>query len=168
MIDVLIGLQWGDEGKGKIVDLYAPRYDYVARFQGGPNAGHTLVIDNKKFVLHSIPSGIIHPNTQNIIGTGTVLDPVTLLKEISFLEQESIQVKDRLIISDKAHLILPGHKLLDRLYERQKGDQKIGSTLRGIGLPIKTTMPETVYALVISSIHPLLKNIRFFPSNNLN
>ena len=133
MIDVLIGLQWGDEGKGKIVDLYAPRYDYVARFQGGPNAGHTLVIDNKKFVLHSIPSGIIHPNTQNIIGTGTVLDPVTLLKEISFLEQESIQVKDRLIISDKAHLILPGHKLLDRLYERQKGDQKIGSTLKGIG-----------------------------------
>lgn len=133
MIDVLIGLQWGDEGKGKIVDIYAPEYDIVARFQGGPNAGHTLVIEGKKYVLHTIPSGIIHSNTLNIVGTGTVIDPVTLMKEVDMLAGENIMVEDRLILSDKAHLILPTHKLLDKYYEISKGASKIGSTLRGIG-----------------------------------
>lgn len=133
MVDVLIGLQWGDEGKGKIVDILAPQYDIVARFQGGPNAGHTLVIDGKKYVLHTIPSGIIHPNTLNVVGTGTVIDPVTLMEEVDLLKTENIEVADRLILSDKAHLILPTHKLLDKYFELSKGDLKIGSTLRGIG-----------------------------------
>ena len=133
MIDVLIGLQWGDEGKGKIVDIYAPEYDIIARFQGGPNAGHTLVIDGKKYVLHTIPSGIIHSSTLNVVGTGTVIDPVTLMKEVDMLRDENIIVGDRLILSDKAHLILPTHKLLDKYYELSKGASKIGSTLRGIG-----------------------------------
>lgn len=133
MIDVLIGLQWGDEGKGKIVDIYAPQYDIIARFQGGPNAGHTLVIEGKKYVLHTIPSGIIHPNTLNVVGTGTVIDPVTLMQEVDMLKAESIEIGDRLILSDKAHLILPTHKLLDKYYEISKGNAKIGSTLRGIG-----------------------------------
>ncbi|MFY0674734.1 MAG: adenylosuccinate synthase [Bacteroidia bacterium] len=133
MVDVLIGLQWGDEGKGKIVDILAPQYDVIARFQGGPNAGHTLVIDGKKFVLHTIPSGAIHENTINVVGTGTVIDPVTLMHEVDFLKAENIDVTPRLILSDKAHLILPTHKLLDKYYELSKGDLKIGSTLRGIG-----------------------------------
>jgi len=133
MVDVLIGLQWGDEGKGKIVDIIAPDYDYVARFQGGPNAGHTLVIEGKKLVLHTIPSGIIHENTINVVGTGTVIDPVTLFGEVDFLAKEGISVNDRLVISDKAHLIMPSHKMLDKYFELSKGDLKIGSTLRGIG-----------------------------------
>lgn len=133
MVDVLIGLQWGDEGKGKIVDIIAPNYDYVARFQGGPNAGHTLVIEGKKLVLHTIPSGIIHENTLNVVGTGTVIDPVTLFGEVDFLAKEGVSVDDRLIISDKAHLIMPSHKMLDKYFELSKGDLKIGSTLRGIG-----------------------------------
>lgn len=132
-LDILVGLQWGDEGKGKIVDLLASEYNIVARFQGGPNAGHTLVIGDQKFVLHTIPSGIIHPNTLNIIGAGTVIDPNVLLAEISQLEKASIDVKPRLTISDKAHIIMPTHKLLDKYYELAKGDSKIGSTLRGIG-----------------------------------
>jgi adenylosuccinate synthase len=133
MVDVLIGLQWGDEGKGKIVDILAPEYDVIARFQGGPNAGHTLVIDGKKFVLHTIPSGAIHKNTINVVGTGTVIDPVTLMHEVDFLNAEGIDVTPRLVLSDKAHLILPTHKLLDKYYELSKGELKIGSTLRGIG-----------------------------------
>lgn len=133
MVDVLIGLQWGDEGKGKIVDILAPEYDVIARFQGGPNAGHTLVIDGKKFVLHTIPSGAIHENTINVVGTGTVIDPVTLMNEVDFLKAENIDVSPRLILSDKAHIILPTHKLLDKYYELSKGALKIGSTLRGIG-----------------------------------
>jgi adenylosuccinate synthase len=133
MVDVLIGLQWGDEGKGKIVDILAPEYDIIARFQGGPNAGHTLVIDGKKFVLHTIPSGAIHNNTINVVGTGTVIDPVTLMHEVDFLNAEGIDITPRLILSDKAHLILPTHKLLDKYYELSKGELKIGSTLRGIG-----------------------------------
>ena len=133
MVDVLIGLQWGDEGKGKIVDIIAPDYDYIARFQGGPNAGHTLVIEGKKIVLHTIPSGIVHPNTLNVVGTGTVIDPVTLFGEVDFLAGENIEVSERLIISDKAHLIMPTHRLLDKYYELSKGESKIGSTLRGIG-----------------------------------
>lgn len=132
-LDILVGLQWGDEGKGKIVDLLANKYDIVARFQGGPNAGHTLVIGDQKFVLHTIPSGIIHPNTRNIIGAGTVIDPNVLLAEILQLENASIEVRSRLTISDKAHLIMPSHKLLDKHYEIAKGASKIGSTLRGIG-----------------------------------
>lgn len=133
MVDVLIGLQWGDEGKGKIVDILAPQYDVIARFQGGPNAGHTLVIDGKKFVLHTIPSGIIHPQTTNVVGTGTVIDPITLMEEVDMLEKENIEVRSRLILSDKAHLIFPTHKLLDKYFEKSKGENKIGSTLRGIG-----------------------------------
>lgn len=133
MVDVLIGLQWGDEGKGKIVDLLAPKYDIIARFQGGPNAGHTLVIEGKKYVLHTIPSGIIHENTINVIGTGTVIDPITLQEEIELLKAEGIDAGNRIKISDKAHLIMPTHKLLDKYYELSKGAKKIGSTLRGIG-----------------------------------
>lgn len=132
-MDVLLGLQWGDEGKGKIVDVLAPRYDIVARFQGGPNAGHTLVIDGKKFVLHLIPSGIFHHGKDCLIGNGVVLDPVTLRKEIEHLDGIVDDVKDRLLIANRAHLILPSHKLLDAASEQAKGDQKIGSTLRGIG-----------------------------------
>ncbi len=132
-VDVLLGLQWGDEGKGKIVDVITPKYDIVARFQGGPNAGHTIVIDGKKFVLHLIPSGIFHPNTVNLIGNGVVIDPITLKKEVEQLEAYGINVKEKLLISERAHLILPSHKLLDAASEAAKGDKKIGSTLRGIG-----------------------------------
>lgn len=132
-IDVLLGLQWGDEGKGKVVDALTPGYDAVTRFQGGPNAGHTLEFNHKKFILHTIPSGIFHKDTLNIIGNGLVIDPVVFSSEIESLE---ISVKDltgRLIISSKSHLILPTHKLLDEAYEESKGEKKIGSTLRGIG-----------------------------------
>lgn len=132
-IDVLLGLQWGDEGKGKIVDVLTPDYDIVARFQGGPNAGHTLEFNNKKFILNTVPSGIFRPNTVNIIGNGVIIDPHILInKEIKNLESE-INVKSSLIISKKAHLITPTHKLLDYVYETSKGDKKIGSTLKGIG-----------------------------------
>jgi adenylosuccinate synthase len=133
MVDVLLGLQWGDEGKGKIVDVLSPNYDIVARYQGGPNAGHTIIIDGKKQVLHLIPSGIFHPNTICIIGNGVVIDPVTLRKEILALEDAGIEVRSRLLISQRAHLILPTHKFLDAASEKAKGDSKIGSTLRGIG-----------------------------------
>jgi adenylosuccinate synthase len=133
MVDVLIGLQWGDEGKGKIVDLLAPRYDIIARFQGGPNAGHTLIVNGKKYVLHTIPSGAIHPNTLNIVGTGTVIDPMTLCAEMDMLMADGIDVSQRLELSDKAMLILPTHKMLDKYFEESKGHLKIGSTLRGIG-----------------------------------
>ncbi len=132
-IDVLLGLQWGDEGKGKVVDVFTPHYDIVARFQGGPNAGHTIVFNGERKVLHLIPSGIFHPGTQCIIGNGVVLDPVTLRKEIEGLIDAGIDVKERLLISQRAHLILPSHKLLDAASEQSKGDKKIGSTLRGIG-----------------------------------
>ena len=132
-MDVLLGLQWGDEGKGKVVDVLAPQFDIVARFQGGPNAGHTLVIDGQKFVLHLIPSGIFHKGKECLIGNGVVLDPVTLRKEIENLDGIVDDVRDRLLIANRAHLILPSHKLLDAASEQAKGDQKIGSTLRGIG-----------------------------------
>lgn len=132
-VDVLLGLQWGDEGKGKVVDVFTPRYDIVARFQGGPNAGHTIVFDGTKYVLHLIPSGIFHPNTACIIGNGVVLDPITLKKEIETLEKSGKSIRDQLYISKRAHLILPSHKLLDAASEHAKGDKKIGSTLRGIG-----------------------------------
>ncbi len=132
-VDVLLGLQWGDEGKGKIVDVLAPKYDVVARFQGGPNAGHTLEFDGIKHVLHQIPSGIFHEKTKNVIGNGVVLDPIVFKTEIEKLQQYRLQVKSNLFISKKATLIIPTHRLLDQAYEKAKGVDKIGSTLKGIG-----------------------------------
>lgn len=132
-VDVLLGLQWGDEGKGKIVDVLAPKYDVVARFQGGPNAGHTLEFDGIKHVLHQIPSGIFRETTRNVIGNGVVLDPVIFKTEIEKLAKYNLNTKKNLFISKKATLILPTHRLLDAAYEKAKGDDKIGSTLKGIG-----------------------------------
>jgi adenylosuccinate synthase len=132
-VDVLLGLQWGDEGKGKIVDVLAPKYDVVARFQGGPNAGHTLEFDGIKHVLHQIPSGIFRETTRNVIGNGVVLDPVIFRNEIEKLAKFNLNVKKNLFISKKATLILPTHRLLDVAYEKAKGENKIGSTLKGIG-----------------------------------
>jgi adenylosuccinate synthase len=132
-IDVLLGAVWGDEGKGKVVDYLTPQYDIVARFQGGSNAGHTINFGDQTHVLHLIPSGIFNENCINIIGNGVVIDPIELLKEIKMLENQGIDVKSRLYISKKAHLILPSHKLLDKVSEQSKGESKIGSTLKGIG-----------------------------------
>ncbi len=132
-VDVLLGLQWGDEGKGKIVDFLTPKYDIIARFQGGPNAGHTLEFEGIKHVLHTIPSGIFRDNVINVIGNGVVIDPVILKNEIEQLEKLNVNVKEKLLISKKAHLILPTHKLLDKASEIAKGKHKIGSTLKGIG-----------------------------------
>lgn len=132
-VDVLLGLQWGDEGKGKIVDVLAPRYDVVARFQGGPNAGHTLEFDGIKHVLHQIPSGIFRPKTRNVIGNGVVLDPIVFKTEIEKLAKYNLDVRANLFISKKATLIIPTHRLLDQAQEKAKGDDKIGSTLKGIG-----------------------------------
>lgn len=132
-IDILLGLQWGDEGKGKIVDVVAPEYDVVARFQGGPNAGHSLEFNGIRHVLHIIPSGIFHKEKTNIIGNGVVIDPVTFEEEIRALEALGLTPTNNLFISKKAHLILPTHKLLDAAYEARKGDRRIGSTLKGIG-----------------------------------
>ncbi|MFN8323835.1 MAG: adenylosuccinate synthase [Chitinophagales bacterium] len=131
-VDILLGLQWGDEGKGKIIDYLAPKYDIIARFQGGPNAGHTLVINGEKTVLHTVPSGILQDRPMNVIGNGVVIDPVTLKKEIENLTSKGIDVNKRLYISKKAHFILPTHKILDAASEASKGLSKIGSTLRGI------------------------------------
>jgi len=132
-VDVLLGLQWGDEGKGKIVDVVTPKYDIIARFQGGPNAGHTLIFEGTKHVLHTIPSGVFRDNTINVIGNGVVIDPIIIRKEIEALEAIGIDLVPRLLISKKAHLILPTHKILDKYSEEQKGKKKIGSTLKGIG-----------------------------------
>ena len=131
--DVLLGLQWGDEGKGKIVDVLAPDYDVIARFQGGPNAGHTLEFSGIKHVLHTIPSGIFHPGKSNVIGNGVVIDPVTFQKEVEELIKMGVDIRKNLYISRKAHLILPTHRLLDAASEAIKGKEKIGSTLKGIG-----------------------------------
>lgn len=131
--DILLGLQWGDEGKGKIVDVMAPKYDVVTRFQGGPNAGHTIIFDNKKFILHTIPSGIFNENTINVIGNGVIIDPFVFNKELEMLKSNNISIDKNLLISKKAHLILPTHRLLDAMYEHNKGKAKIGSTLKGIG-----------------------------------
>ncbi|MBC3786248.1 adenylosuccinate synthase [Spirosoma utsteinense] len=133
MVDVLLGLQWGDEGKGKIVDVLAPQYQVVARFQGGPNAGHTLEFDGFKHVLHQIPSGIFRSDILNIIGNGVVLDPIVFKKEIDGLAKYKLSLHENLLISKKASIILPTHRLLDAAYEQAKGESKIGSTLRGIG-----------------------------------
>ncbi|WP_026997273.1 adenylosuccinate synthase [Flectobacillus major] len=132
-VDVLLGLQWGDEGKGKIVDVLAPKYQVVARFQGGPNAGHTLEFDGFKHVLHQIPSGIFRQEVQNIIGNGVVLDPIIFKKEIEGLAKYNLPIQKNLEVSKKASIILPTHRLLDAAYEKAKGDAKIGSTLKGIG-----------------------------------
>lgn len=131
--DVLLGLQWGDEGKGKVVDVLTPDYNVVARFQGGPNAGHTLEFDGKKYVLRSIPSGIFQPNTVNIIGNGVVLDPVLFKEEAEALEASGVDIKKILKISKKVHLIMPTHRLLDAANEKAKGGKKIGTTGKGIG-----------------------------------
>ena len=131
--DILLGLQWGDEGKGKIVDAITPKYDVVARFQGGPNAGHSLEFNGKKYVLHLIPSGIFHTNKLNIIGNGVVLDPAVFKREIEDLNLPIEEVQKRLVISSRANLILPVHRILDAANEKSKGIKKIGSTLRGIG-----------------------------------
>ncbi|MCX7728118.1 MAG: adenylosuccinate synthase [Bacteroidia bacterium] len=132
-VDVLLGLQWGDEGKGKLVDILSPAYDIIARFQGGPNAGHTLIFNGKKHVLHTIPSGIFRDTIINLIGNGVVIDPLVLINEIKNIEQQGIEVKNRLLISKRAHLILPSHRWLDAASEALKGKNKIGSTLKGIG-----------------------------------
>lgn len=132
-VDVLLGLQWGDEGKGKVVDVLTPRYDVVTRFQGGPNAGHTLEFEGQKYVLRSIPSGIFQGNKANIIGNGVVLDPALFKDEVEALEASGHDLTKRLYISKKAHLILPTHRLLDTAYEQAKGDAKIGTTGKGIG-----------------------------------
>ena len=132
-VDVVLGLQWGDEGKGKIVDVLASRYKAVARFQGGPNAGHSICIGNSSFVLHSVPSGIFRPDTLNFIGNGVVVDPVILMEEIRGIEAAGVKVEGRLLIAKRANLILPTHRVLDAANEAHKGKGKIGSTLKGIG-----------------------------------
>ncbi len=136
-VDILLGLQWGDEGKGKIVDVLSERYNIVARFQGGPNAGHTLEFNNEKHILHTIPSGIFRKDTHNIIGNGVVIDPVVLENEAEKIHELNYSIEKRLHISVKAHLILPTHRMLDAAFERAKGKSKIGSTLKGIG-PVYT------------------------------
>ncbi len=133
MVDVILGLQWGDEGKGKIVDFFAKDYDVVARFQGGPNAGHTLYVKDKKVVLHQIPSGVFHEGIVNLIGNGVVLDPVTLKKECDTVASFGVDLKKNLFIAERTHLILPTHRALDKAAELSKGNEKIGSTLKGIG-----------------------------------
>ena len=133
MVDILLGLQWGDEGKGKIVDVLAPDYQVVARFQGGPNAGHTLEFNGNKHVLHQIPSGVFRSDCLNIIGNGVVLDPIIFKKEIDGLAKYNLDLKKNLVISKKTAIIIPSHRLLDAAYEKAKGDAKIGSTLKGIG-----------------------------------
>lgn len=132
-VDILLGLQWGDEGKGKIVDVITPSYDIVARFQGGPNAGHTLEFNGIKHVLHTIPSGIFHDHVKNVIGNGVVIDPIVFAKEITALKERGVDVRPRLLVSRKAHLIVPTHRMLDAASEAEKGKGKIGSTLKGIG-----------------------------------
>jgi adenylosuccinate synthase len=133
MIDVLLGLQWGDEGKGKVVDFLAPKYDIIARFQGGPNAGHTLYLGDKKVVLHTIPSGVFHKNLLNVIGNGVVIDPYSFKLECEEIESLGVNLTEVMLISERAHLILPTHKALDKASELAKGKNKIGSTLKGIG-----------------------------------
>ncbi len=132
-MDVVLGLQWGDEGKGKIVDVLTPRYDVVARFQGGPNAGHSIYFADKSFVLHTVPSGIFRDDAMNIIGNGVVIDPIILMEEIHAIEQMGVDVKSHLLVSKRAHLILPTHRLLDAASENAKGQNKVGTTGKGIG-----------------------------------
>ena len=132
-VDVVLGLQWGDEGKGKIVDVLSEKYPVVARFQGGPNAGHSIQFGNTSFVLHSVPSGAFREGTVNIIGNGVVFDPIIFREECTQLESLGVPVRERIVISKKAHLILPTHRTIDAASEASKGKSKIGSTLKGIG-----------------------------------
>ncbi|MGB1404633.1 MAG: adenylosuccinate synthase [Flavobacteriaceae bacterium] len=181
-VDLLLGLQWGDEGKGKIVDVLTSSYDIIARFQGGPNAGHTLEFEGNKHVLHTIPSGIFHPEAVNIIGNGVVIDPVIFKKEIENLAHYGINFSEKLLISKKAHLILPTHRLLDAASEAAKGKAKIGSTLKGIG---PTYMDKTgrngirvgdifapnwdsKYKKLITKHLELLKNFEGFEVNDID
>ena len=159
-VDVLLGLQWGDEGKGKIVDVLTPQYNIIGRFQGGPNAGHTLEFDGIKHVLHTIPSGIFHDDVINVVGNGVVIDPVILKVEIDKLVGMGVDVNKKMYISKKAHLILPTHRLIDAASEASKGKEKIGSTLKGIG---PTYMDKTGRnGLRVGDIFKLIskKNIR--------
>ena len=149
-VDVLLGLQWGDEGKGKVVDVLTPKYDVVTRFQGGPNAGHTLEFEGQKYVLRSIPSGIFQGGKKNIIGNGVVLDPVLFRQEAESLAASGHDLTKQLCISKKAHLILPTHRVLDAAYEAAKGDAKIGTTGKGIG-PIHAS-PELQTGTVVFSV----------------
>ncbi|MFN9324793.1 MAG: adenylosuccinate synthetase, partial [Flavobacteriales bacterium] len=132
-MDVLLGAQWGDEGKGKVVDVIAPQYEVIARFQGGPNAGHTLIFEGHKHVLHTIPSGVFREGTINLVGNGVVIDPIIFLKELKALDDAGVDVRPTLLVSRRAHLILPTHRALDAASEAEKGKAKIGSTLKGIG-----------------------------------
>ncbi len=157
MVDVILGLQWGDEGKGKIVDYFAPRYDIIARFQGGPNAGHTLYVEGKKMVLHQIPSGIFHQNKINIIGNGVVLDPITLRKECEAVTAHGVDVKKNLFISERTNIIIPTHRALDKASELSKGEGKIGSTLKGIG-PAYMDKTGRNAIRVGDILHPNFKN----------
>ncbi|MCX8472120.1 MAG: adenylosuccinate synthase [Sediminibacterium sp.] len=133
MIDVLLGLQWGDEGKGKLVDFLSPKYDLIARYQGGPNAGHTIYLNHKKIVLHQVPSGVLHPSKKNLIGGCVVLDPIIFFKELALLKEQEIDVLNNIILAENISLIMPTHQLLDQVNEEIKGIDKIGSTLKGIG-----------------------------------
>ncbi|MCH8902760.1 MAG: adenylosuccinate synthase [Bacteroidetes bacterium] len=174
-VDVILGLQWGDEGKGKIVDYYATDYDIIARFQGGPNAGHTLKLNGQQFVLHTIPSGIFNDHIINVIGNGVVIDPVVFRAELDNLITLGIDVKSRLLISKKAHLILPTHRLLDAAAEKAKGKSKIGSTLKGIapaymdktgrnGLRVGDLLLESFnddYQFLVNKHKALLENYNF-------
>ncbi|GHT11385.1 adenylosuccinate synthetase [Bacteroidia bacterium] len=155
-LDVIVGLQWGDEGKGKVVDKLTPQYKTVARFQGGPNAGHTLVFGERKFVLHSIPSGIFNEGVVNLIGNGVVLDPVVLTQEIEHLHTQGVATQGKIWLSKKAHLILPTHRLIDAAQESAKAGAKIGSTLRGIG-PTYTDKTNRVGLRVGDVLQPNFK-----------
>ncbi|MBQ2968878.1 MAG: adenylosuccinate synthase [Bacteroidaceae bacterium] len=173
-VDVLLGLQWGDEGKGKVVDVLTPRYDVVARFQGGPNAGHTLEFEGQKYVLRSIPSGIFQGDKVNIIGNGVVLDPALFKAEAEALEASGHPLKERLHISKKAHLIMPTHRVLDAAYEAAKGDAKVGTTGKGIGPTYTDKISrngirvgdilgdfETIYAKAKARHEDILKSMNF-------
>lgn len=160
MVDILLGLQWGDEGKGKIVDVLAPDYRVVARFQGGPNAGHTLEFNGNKHVLHQIPSGVFRSDCLNIIGNGVVLDPIIFKKEIHGLAKYNLDLRKNLVISKKTAIIIPSHRLLDAAYEKAKGDAKIGSTLKGIVQHILIKLHVKACVWVILFLQISLKNTK--------
>jgi adenylosuccinate synthase len=149
----VVGLQWGDEGKGKVIDILSEEYDIIVRYQGGGNAGHTVVVSGEKFVLHLIPSGILHPGKKCVIGNGVALDPTLFLEEVEKLKERSVSVEDNLFVSDRAHLVFPYHKLLDHLSESEKGADKIGTTGRGIG-PCYADKMARVGLRVVDLYHP--------------
>ena len=159
-LDVVLGLQWGDEGKGKVVDVLTPGYKVIARFQGGPNAGHSLKFDGDGFVLHTVPSGIFRRDSMNIIGNGVVLDPVILMDEIKSIEEKAGNISGRLQISKRTQLILPTHRVLDAASEAAKGKSKIGSTLKGIGPAYMDRRAATASAWEISCRRIFRRNTR--------